>query len=54
MIENLTVHSYDTDISEKYHWKFDKMKLMDCIELDLKNTKNYLQAVNTFIRLVYK
>ena len=54
LIGNLTVHSYDANISEKYHRKFDKMKLIDCIELDLKNTKNYLQAVNIFIRLVYK
>lgn len=51
LIETLTVHSYDADISEKYHRKFDQMKLIDCFELDLKNTKNYMQAVNTFIRL---
>jgi hypothetical protein len=52
LIETLTVHSYDADISEKYHRKFNQMKLIDCFELDLKNTKNYMQAVNTFIRLV--
>ena len=52
LIENLTVYSYDADISERYHRKFDLMKLVDCIELDLKNTKNYIQAVNTFIGLV--
>jgi len=52
LIENLTIHSYDADISEKYHRKFDQTKLVDCIELDLKNTKNYMQAVQTFIRLI--
>ena len=52
LIESLTVHSYDADISEKYHRKFNQMKLVDCVELDLKNTKNYMQAVNTFIELV--
>ena len=52
LIENLTIHSYDADISEKYHRKFNQMKLVDCVELDLKNTKNYMQAVKTFIELV--
>ncbi|PKK62220.1 hypothetical protein RhiirC2_759820 [Rhizophagus irregularis] len=52
LIENLTIHSYDTDISEKYHRKFNQIKLVDCVELDLKNTKNYMQAVRTFIELV--
>lgn len=52
LIENLTIHSYDADISEKYHRNFSQMKLVDCVELDLKNTKNYMQAVKTFIELV--
>ena len=52
LIESLTIHSYDADISEKYHRKFNHMKLVDCVELDLKNTKNYMQAVKTFIELV--
>ena len=25
LIENLTIHSYDADISEKYHRKFNQM-----------------------------
>ncbi|GET64460.1 hypothetical protein GLOIN_2v1830060 [Rhizophagus irregularis DAOM 181602=DAOM 197198] len=51
IIERLTIHSYDSDISEKYQRKFNQTKLVDCIELDLKNTKNYIQAANTFLRL---
>ena len=52
LIENLMIHSYDADISEKYHQKFNQIKLVDCVELDLKNTKNYMQAIKTFIKLV--
>ena len=52
LVETLTVHSYDSDISEKYKRKFTTTKLVDLIELDLKNTNNYLQAIKTFIGLV--
>jgi len=52
LIESLTIHSYDADISEKYHRNFSQMKLVDCVELDLKNTKNYMKAVSTFIELI--
>ncbi|CAG8703603.1 7685_t:CDS:1, partial [Scutellospora calospora] len=49
LIEMLTIHSYDIDIAKKYHRKFNKTKLIDCIELDLKNTKNYVEAAKTFL-----
>ncbi|CAG8682987.1 9209_t:CDS:2, partial [Cetraspora pellucida] len=51
LIENLTIHSYNADIIEKYHQNFNQTKLIDCIELDLKNTKNYIEAVKTFLSL---
>ena len=55
LIEDLTIHSYEADACKKlHHRKFDKTKLVDLIELDLKNTKSYLQAIQTFVRLVYK
>jgi hypothetical protein len=50
LIQSLVVHSYDIDIYEKYGRKFTQTKLVDFVELDLKNTKNYLQAVDSFIR----
>ncbi|CAG8586823.1 14033_t:CDS:2, partial [Dentiscutata erythropus] len=51
LFEFLTVHSYDVNMVNKYHRKFNKTKLIDCIKLDLKNTKNYIEAVNTFLSL---
>ncbi|CAJ0749909.1 10255_t:CDS:2, partial [Entrophospora sp. SA101] len=49
--ESLTVHSYDPDVYEKYRRKFTMTKLVDLIELNLKNTNDYLQAIKTFIGL---
>ncbi|CAJ0883199.1 20596_t:CDS:10 [Entrophospora sp. SA101] len=51
LIESLTVHSYDPDVYEKYRRKFTMTKLVDLIELNLKNTNDYLQAIKTFIGL---
>lgn len=52
LLESLIVHSYDLDLFEKYGHKFNQTKLVDCIELNLKNTENYLQAIESFIGLV--
>lgn len=52
LLESLIVHSYDLDLFEQYGRKFNQTKLVDCIELNLKNTENYLQAIESFIRLV--
>ncbi|CAH1768262.1 11979_t:CDS:2, partial [Entrophospora sp. SA101] len=49
MILLAKIHSYDIDIYEKYGCKFTQTKFVDFVELDLKNTKNYLQAVDSFI-----
>ncbi|CAH1760655.1 13443_t:CDS:1 [Entrophospora sp. SA101] len=51
LIESLTVHSYDPDVYEKYRRKFTMTKLIDLIELSLKNINDYLQAIKTFIGL---
>ncbi|CAG8814320.1 5887_t:CDS:2, partial [Dentiscutata erythropus] len=51
LIENLTIHSYNANIAQKYHRKFNQTKLIDCIELDLKNAKDYVEAVKTFLSL---
>lgn len=50
LIQSLVVHSYDIDIYEKYGRKFTQTKLVDFLELDLKNMKNYIQAIESFIR----
>ena len=49
LLESLIVHSYDADLFERYGRKFTKMKLVDLVELNLKNMKDYLQAIKSFI-----
>ncbi|PKY60537.1 hypothetical protein RhiirA4_484360 [Rhizophagus irregularis] len=36
---------------ERYGRKFDQTKLVDLLELSLKNTNNYIQAIQSFIEL---
>ncbi|CAB4411373.1 unnamed protein product [Rhizophagus irregularis] len=50
-MESLTMHSYDADLWERYGRKFDQTKLVDLLELSLKNTNNYIQAIQSFIEL---
>ena len=52
LIETLTIHSYDADISEKHIRNFCSTKLIDFIPTDLKNTDDYLNALNKFIGYV--
>jgi hypothetical protein len=52
LMESLTIHSYDADIWERYGRKFDLIKLVDLLELSLKNTNNYIQAIQSFIEYV--
>jgi hypothetical protein len=49
LLESLIVHSYNADLFEKYGRKFTEMKLVDLVELNLKNMKDYLQAIKSFI-----
>ncbi|CAG8667649.1 21778_t:CDS:2, partial [Racocetra persica] len=49
LIESLVVYSYDANIFERYRCQFDQTKLIDLIELDLKNMNNYIEAIKTFI-----
>jgi hypothetical protein len=51
-MKSLTVHSYDADLWERYGRKFDQTKLVDLLELSLKNTNNYIQAIQSFIEYV--
>ncbi|PKY46597.1 hypothetical protein RhiirA4_461494 [Rhizophagus irregularis] len=46
LIESLTIHSYDADISEKHIRIFDSTKLIDFIPLNFKNTGDYLKALD--------
>ena len=52
LLESLIVHSYDADLFERYGRKFTETKLVDLVELNLKNMKDYLQATKSFIELV--
>lgn len=52
LMESLTIHSYDADLWERYGRKFDQTKLVDLLELSLKNTNNYIQAIQSFIEYV--
>jgi hypothetical protein len=52
LLESLIVHSYDADLFERYGRKFTETKLVDLVELNLKNMKDYLQATKCFIELV--
>ncbi|CAG8574512.1 7440_t:CDS:2, partial [Scutellospora calospora] len=52
LIESLVVHSYDADIPKEYKRKFNQTKLIDLIQLDLKNMNNYIEAIKTFIGFV--
>jgi hypothetical protein len=49
LIESLTIHSYDADITEKHIRNFNSTKLIDFIPTNLKNTDDYLKALNRFI-----
>jgi hypothetical protein len=53
LIESLTIHSYDADITEKHIRNFNSTKLIDFIPTNLKNTDDYLKALNRFITYVY-
>ncbi|CAB5381961.1 unnamed protein product [Rhizophagus irregularis] len=50
-MKSLTIHSYDADLWERYGQKFNQTKLVDLLELPLKNTNNYIQAIQSFIEL---
>ena len=52
LMESLTIHSYDADLWERYGQKFDQTKLVDLLELSLKNTNNYIEAIQSFIKYV--
>ena len=52
LMESLTIHSYDADLWERYGRKFDQTKLIDLLELSLKNTNNYIEAIQSFIKYV--
>jgi hypothetical protein len=51
-MELLPIHSYDADLRERYCRKFDQTKLVDLLELSLKNTNNYIEAIQSFIEYV--
>ncbi|RGB30238.1 hypothetical protein C1646_818028 [Rhizophagus diaphanus] len=50
-MESLTIHSFDVDLWGRYGQKFDQTKLVDLLELSLKNTNNYVEAIQSFIEL---
>jgi hypothetical protein len=52
LMESLTIHSYDADLWERYGRKFNQTKLIDLLESSLKNTKDYIQAIQSFIEYV--
>src|SRR6266498_3748737 len=52
LMESLTIYSYDADLWERYDQKFDQTKLVDLLELPLKITNNYIQAIQSFIEYV--
>ncbi|CAB4440149.1 unnamed protein product [Rhizophagus irregularis] len=45
------LHVYDADLFERYGRKFTEIKLVDLVELNFKNTKDYLQATKSFLEL---
>ncbi|CAI2184097.1 15653_t:CDS:2 [Funneliformis geosporum] len=51
LIENLTIYSYNADISEKHIRSFNNIKLIDFISINLKNTEDHLKALGKFIKL---
>ena len=53
LIDSLIVHSYDADVGAKKVRHLNNTKLVDFISLNLKNTRDYLNAVNILIRLVF-
>ena len=53
LIEYLTIHSYDADITEKHIRSFDSTKLVDFIPTNLKNTDDYLKALSKFVGYVF-
>ena len=54
LLESLIVHSYDADLFERYGRKYTEMKLVDLVELNLKNMNDYLQATKSFIKYYLK
>lgn len=53
LIESLTIHSYDADLSEKHIRNFSSTKLIDFIPSNLKNTEDYLKALNEFMGYIH-
>ncbi|CAG8810669.1 32234_t:CDS:2, partial [Racocetra persica] len=51
ILELLIIHSYDADLYGKYGRIFNRIKLVECIKTNLKNTQDYLKAIETFIKL---
>ena len=45
LIDTLTIHCYDADLSEKCVRKFDTTKLVDFMPADLKNMSDYLKVL---------
>ncbi len=42
LIELLTIYLYDADLWKRYDQNFNQTKLIDLLELPLKNTNNYI------------
>ena len=49
LMETLTIHCYDADLSEKRVRKFDATKLVDFIPADLKNMNDYLKVLTKLL-----
>lgn len=50
LIENLVVHCYDADLSEKNVRKFNTTKLVDFIPSNLKNMNDYIKVLIKIFR----
>ena len=53
LIDSLIIHSYDGDVATKKVHHLNNTKLVDFISLNLKNTRDYLNAIDVLIRLVF-
>ena len=53
LIESVMVHLYYTNISKKHIKSFNITKLVDFIPTNLKNTDDYLKALDKFVRYVH-
>jgi hypothetical protein len=49
LMESLTIHCYDADLTEKHVRKFDRTKLADFIPSDLKNMNDYLKVLTKLL-----